>query len=147
MPTEARWFVKTGLVYLVLTFVAGSALLVLEATSRPAAYVFAIEHAHVGAVGWLVNLVIGIALWMLPLNRERFPSTQGRYPPRAAFACFGLLNGGFALRVVGEPWYQLGGAPIAASVVLVIAAVAQLIAVLSFVAIAWQRVRGPSLGR
>jgi hypothetical protein len=143
MPPESRWFVKAGLIYLVLTFVAGGVLLVLEALGRPVAYVFAVEHAHLGMVGWLVNIVFGIALWMLPLNRERFPASQGRYPPGAAFACFGLLNGGFALRVVGEPWYQLGGAPIAASVVLVIAAVAQLIAVLLFVAIAWQRVRGP----
>ena len=147
MPTEARWFVKTGLVYLVLTFVAGSALLVLEATSRHAAYVFAIEHAHVGAVGWLVNLVIGIALWMLPLNRERFPSTQGRYPPSAPAWCFGLLNGGLLLRIVVEPWFQLGGAPVVASMLLIVAAIAQPLAIVVFVAIAWQRVRGPSLGR
>jgi len=60
-------------------------------------------------VGWLVNTVIGIALWMLPLNRARFPRTQGRYPRRMVAACFTLLNGGLVLRLVGEPWYQLGG--------------------------------------
>ncbi len=144
MPAETRWFVKTGLLYLLLTFVAGSTLLALEALGRPVPYVFAVEHAHLGTVGWLVNVVIGIALWMLPLNRERFPASHGRYPPGAAAACFVLLNGGFVMRVVAEPWYQLGGRPNAASALLFVAAIAQLLAVFLFVAIAWQRVRGPS---
>ncbi len=38
MPPEARWFVKAGLCYLALTFVAGSVLLALEAVGRPVPY-------------------------------------------------------------------------------------------------------------
>ena len=58
MPQEARLFVKTGLIYLALTFVLGGVLLMLEALGRPAPDAFAIEHAHFGAVGWLVNILI-----------------------------------------------------------------------------------------
>ncbi len=144
MPTEARWFVKAGLLYLAVTFVAGSVLLIYEALGRVAPYVFGLEHAHLGTVGWLVNIVIGIALWMLPLNRQRFPTTQGRYPPGAVIACFALLNGGLLLRVIAEPWYQLGGKPLAATMLLFTASLAQPIAIIIFVAIVWQRVRGPS---
>lgn len=143
MPVEARWFVKAGLCYLVLTFVAGSVLLVAEAVGVPAPYVVAVEHAHLGMVGWLVNVVIGIALWMLPLNRERFPATQGRYPVAAPWICFALLNGGLVLRLLAEPWYALGGRPAAASALMIVAAVAQPVAVAVFVAVAWQRVRAP----
>ncbi len=75
MSSESRWFVKVGLLYLVVTFVAGSVLLIGEALGHPAPYIFGVEHAHLGTVGWLVNIVIGIALWLLPLNRQRFPST------------------------------------------------------------------------
>jgi hypothetical protein len=143
MPTQARWFVKAGLIYLAVTFVAGAWLLMLEALDRPAPYVFAIEHAHLGMVGWLVNIVMGIALWMLPLNRERFPCAQGRYPGSWGVACFALLNGGLIVRIFAEPWFTLGGhAPLAAAL-LIVSAIAQPLAVAIFVAIAWQRVRGP----
>lgn len=144
MPRESRLFVKAGLVYLVLTFALGSTLLIFEAFGRPAAYTFAIEHAHLGAVGWLVNTVLGIALWMLPLNRERFPATQGRYPPGVAYVCFALLNGGLVLRIVAEPWFQLGGKSPVAGVLLVLSAIAQLLAIAIFVNVAWHRVRGAS---
>jgi hypothetical protein len=37
---------------------------------------------------------------MLPLDRERFPATQGRYPTGIVYACFTLLSGGLALRLM-----------------------------------------------
>ncbi len=147
MPSESRWFVKVGLLYLIATFVAGSVLLIGEALGHHAPYIFGVEHAHLGTVGWLVNLVIGIALWLLPLNRQRFPSTQGRYPPGAVLACFALLNGGLLARVVAEPWYVLGGQRSAAAMLLLVASLAQSIAIVLFVAIAWQRARAPSQAR
>ncbi|MBC5804346.1 MAG: hypothetical protein GIX03_15370 [Candidatus Eremiobacteraeota bacterium] len=147
MPAEARWFVKAGLCYLALTFVAGSVLLALEAVGRPAPYLFGVEHAHLGTVGWLLNTVIGIALWMLPLNRARFPRTQGRYPRRMVAACFTLLNGGLVLRLVAEPWYQLGSETVAAAALLLASALAQPLGVAIFVIIAWQRVRPPTTSR
>lgn len=144
MPLESRLFVKTGLIYLALTFGLGSVLLMLEASGRPAPSSFAIEHAHFGAVGWLVNIVIGIALWMLPLNRERFAATQGRYPSRVVYCCFVLLNGGLAVRLVAEPWYQLTGGASVAATLLMLSAIAQPLAIVMFVIVAWQRVRGPA---
>jgi hypothetical protein len=131
-------------VYLGLTFFFGSALLLLEALGKPAPSIFAVEHAHFGDVGWLVNIVIGIALWMLPLNRERFPQTQGRYPSLLVYVCFALLNGGLAFRLLAEPWYRLGGHDAPAAALLAVAAIAQPAAIVLFVGIAWQRVRPPS---
>lgn len=144
MPRESRLFVKTGLLFLGLTFALGGVLLIVEAFGRPVPAAAIIEHVHMGDVGWLVNIVIGIALWMLPLNRERFPATNGRYPPGIAYACFALLNGGLAVRLIAEPWYQLGSSPPLAAALLVLAAVAQPLAIALFVFVAWQRVRAPS---
>jgi hypothetical protein len=143
MPYESRLFVKAGLVYLALTFVVGGVLLIAEALGRQLPASLAIEHAHLGGVGWLVNVVIGIALWMLPLNRERFPATQGRYPSGAVYACFALLNGGLVLRLVIEPWFQANGGAFAAGL-LVLAGIAQPLAIALFVFIAWQRIRAPA---
>ena len=143
MPHQSRIFVKAGLVYLALTFILGGVLLFLEAAGRPAPYIIGVEHAHLGEVGWLVNVVIGIALWLLPLNRERFPGTQGRYPSAFVYACFALLNGGLVLRLFAEPWFQLAGRPPLAALALVVSAIAQPAAIVLFVFIAWQRVRAP----
>jgi len=143
MPHESRLFVKAGLVYLALTFVLGGVLLIAEGLGWAVPRAFAVEHAHLGGVGWLVNLVIGIALWMLPLNRERFPATHGRYPSGTVYACFVLLNGGLVVRLLAEPWYQLAANPVA-TVLLVLAGIAQPLAIVLFVLIAWQRIRAPS---
>jgi hypothetical protein len=127
----------------VLTFALGGMLLMLEAFGRSVPYVFSVEHAHLGEVGWLVNIVIGIALWMLPLNRERFPATQGRYPTVVVYTSFVLLNSGLVLRLIAEPWYQLNGNPAAAATLLALAAISQPAAIALFVFVAWRRVRGP----
>src|SRR5579864_7631190 len=103
MPFVSRLFVKAGIAYLAITFIAGAVLLALEAVGRPAPLIFGIEHGHLGFVGWLVNTVIGIALWLLPLNRTAFSETQGRYPEVPARLSFFLLNVGLPLRIIVEP--------------------------------------------
>jgi hypothetical protein len=92
MPFVARLFLRAGIVYLALTFLAGAVLLTLEAIGSPAPFVIAVEHGHMGFVGWLVNTVAGVALWLLPLNKRAFPETQGRYPEAIARAAFVMLN-------------------------------------------------------
>jgi hypothetical protein len=103
LPFESRLFVKASIVGLALTFLVGGVALVAEAFGRSLPPVVNIERAHLGFVGWLVNLVIGIALWFLPLSRKAFPATQGRYPRRLPEIIFALLNAGLGLRLIAEP--------------------------------------------
>jgi len=139
VPIESRIFVKTSLVALVLTFLWGAAMAVAESAGAQIPGIWAVEHAHLAFVGWLVNVVMGIALWMLPLARDRYPSTSGRYPSRLPGAVWGLLNGGLLLRILTEPALSTGGVARAG---LVIASVAQVLAVMLFAFVAWNRVRG-----
>jgi hypothetical protein len=143
MPFESRLFVKTGIVYLVLAFAAGAALMIASAAGKPAPFVFEVEHGHLGFVGWLVNVVVGVALWMFPLDRESYPATQGRYPVAAPLWSYYLLNVGLAVRIIVEPWFQLSGASVLGSTLLVVSALMQLAAILVFVGIIWSRTRGP----
>ncbi len=140
MPRESRLFLKTSLVALALAFVWGAAMALCEAAGVPYPPMLPIEHAHLAFVGWLVNLVIGIAWWMLPLNRERFPDTAGRYPRWAPLTVWLLLNVGLAARLISEPALQV---PIARPV-LALAGIAQVLAIVVFAACAWFRVRGPA---
>jgi hypothetical protein len=141
MPIESRLFVKTSIVALVLAFAGGAFLALCESLGKPVAPIWAIEHAHLAFVGWLVNVVIGIALWMLPLNRDAYPDTAGRYPKRVPIVMWALLNGGLALRIISEP---LAGEGTAARTVLALSGCMQLAAVLLFAFVAWRRVRAPA---
>jgi hypothetical protein len=143
MPFAARLFLKTGIAYLVVTFVAGAVLLILKAAGHPAAYVISVEHGHAGFVGWLVNTVIGVALWLLPLNRQRFPEAQGRYPEVATRVAYFALNLGLAARLVCEPWFDATNA--SADAFLVLSALAQLLGIITVAWVLWQRVFPPPL--
>lgn len=144
MPFVARLFLKAGIVYLGLTFLAGAVLLCLEALGHPVPFVIGIEHGHMGFVGWLVNTVVGVAFWLLPLNRKAFPATQGRYPETLARASFYALNGGLVLRLVIEPLFSAQPA-VWSSVTLVAAAVLQFSGIAIIAWIAWQRIYAPPL--
>lgn len=141
MPFESRLFVKTALVALVVAFVWGAWMALEESLARPIDPIWAIEHAHVAFVGWLVNMVIGFAIWLLPLNRERFPDTQGRYFRWMPPSIYLLLNGGLIARIVSEP---ASAHSAIARAILGASAVSQLCAILLFVALAWLRTRPPS---
>ena len=141
MPYETRLFVKTSLLWLCATFVLGAWMLAAEALGAAVPPSWAIVHAHMAFVGWLVNLVFGIALWFLPVNRERFPNNRGRYPVTAVRAVYAMLNLGLALRLIFEPVLQRSGPSPLSSGALIASAVLQLAAAGLFAAIAWQRVR------
>ncbi|HEV2262117.1 MAG TPA: hypothetical protein VGR69_07530 [Candidatus Rubrimentiphilum sp.] len=140
MPVETRLFVKTSLLWLCATFALGAAMLIAKALGAPLGAEFSVVHAHMAFVGWLVNLVMGIALWFLPVNRERFPQNRGRYPVDAVRWIFLFLNVGLLLRITFEPLADTEHAAILSGI-LIISAALQLAAVLLFVTIAWSRVR------
>jgi hypothetical protein len=141
MPLESRLFVKSSLIALVVAFGWGAGLAFEESFARPVDAIWAIEHAHVAFEGWLVNMVIGFALWLLPLNRTRFPQTQGRYARWMPLTIYVLLNGGLIARVFSEP---ASAASAAARAVLAASAAAQVAAILLFAMLAWARTRPPS---
>ena len=143
MPIEPRLFIKTAMIYLALTFLAGVILAVAEALQHPLPPVIAIEHGHAGFVGWLVNVVIGVALWMFPLDTQRFPESKGRYPVRAVMAAYLALNVGLPLRLVSEPWVALADNPFA-SAVLILGALLQFAAIAIVGYIVWVRIKAPS---
>lgn len=144
MPFETRLFIKTSVTYLVLTFLVGAALLIAKALGHPAPFIIGVEHGHLAFVGWLVNIVMGVALWLFPLDRERFPETSGRYPVRAVLAAYFLLNIGLPLRAIVEPWHDLGGGSPLSAILLAMSGIMQLAAIVVFASVIWQRIRPPS---
>ena len=90
---------------------------------------------HLMVMGWLTQLIFGVALWMFPpwsKVRPRGPSVLG-------WLCFGTLNGGLLLRLIAEP-LDRSAAPFFAWL-LVISALMQVAAIMLFVGLVWSRVR------
>lgn len=91
---------------------------------------------HALTVGWLTQLIFGVATWLFP----RGSSDRGRETPRLPATGLVLLNVGLLLRAASEPVLALGAAGTAAAVGLAVSAVAQALGVLAFAGHLWRRV-------
>ncbi len=137
MYPQARYFIRTALIYLVAAFVVGGLVLVNQG--------LAID-SHIGAlmpvfyhllmVGWVTQLICGVAFWMFPpYSRE-----QPRGDERLGWFTYGALNSGLVLRAIFEPlqsWLPMPwlGWPLALSALL------QVLAIWAFVWAIWPRVK------
>lgn len=132
MPREARWFIKTSLLYLVLALAAGVVL------AWPASRGFAPSlyptYLHLFTVGWLTQLIFGVAFWLFPRHSREQP-----YGRRAlVWASYGCLNVGLLLRAATEPF---AGQEAFGRWSLVVAALLQWLGGLLFVIHLWPRVK------
>jgi len=135
MPDLSRWFVKSGFAALILALVL-EALLARPTTWWPELPDGALQlgAVHLLTVGWLLQLITGVAFWMFP----RHPTAPPRGDVRPGWVALGLLNSGLALRIVGEPWRLAAGGPLWP---VALSAVLQLLAVALIVRLLWPRIR------
>lgn len=138
MPSITRWFIKTAIVYFIAALLAGVALAARGVVSLPPVVVAAgPAFLHLLTVGWITQMIFGVAYWMFPrASRER-----PRNSAALALATYIMLNAGIVLRVVYEPLYAVSPGP-TAGWLLTASGVLQLAAGLAFVANTWGRVKG-----
>ena len=125
MPLVSVWFIRASLVHLVAGFTLGAILLAAKGVPLPpAVWQWRGLHIEMLLIGWVVQLVMGVAVWI-------FPRFVLRHAPRrsavTAWLAFALLNVGVLL--VGA-----GGSLAAAG------RVAELAAAVSFAVHLWTRV-------
>lgn len=137
MPAITRTFIKTALAYALIGMLLSALGLIHNALRlHPLLGLLQPTALHAIMVGWLTQLIFGVALWMFPV----WSKTQPRGPDAPTWACYGLLNAGLVVRLLAEP-LNTYRASTALGALLVIAAVLQVSAVLLFVKLAWRRVR------
>lgn len=143
MPRITRTMIKTALVYVVVGMLLTALWLVhLAQPLHPLIRHLQPTALHLIVVGWLTQLIFGIAIWMFPpWSRER-----PRGPEALGWACYGLLNAGLVLRLFAEPFNGYQSMAVW-SWLLVASAVLQVIAVWLFVVLVWSRVRAKGSGR
>jgi cbb3-type cytochrome oxidase subunit 1 len=139
MPPITRLFVKTALAWFVAALIVG-VLLALRPLlpALEAAGALWPVYWHLFMVGWVTQLIAGIAYWMFP----KFSRDQPRGSDRLAWATYALLNGGLLLRALAEP--ALAGAMSGAEALRVLVAASaflQWAGGMAFVANTWTRVK------
>ena len=137
MYTQARYFIRTALVYLLAAFVVGGVVLANQALSLDARLAALMPvFYHLLMVGWITQLICGVALWMFPpLSRE-----QPRGDERLGWFTYAALNAGLLLRAVFEPLHAWLPAPWLGWP-LALSALLQVLAIWAFVAAIWPRVK------
>lgn len=96
MPRLSIWFVRASLIYLVVGLTLGALLLANEGVPfSPAIGKVLPVHIELLLLGWLVQLAMGAAYWVLP----RFSSGPPRGNQGLAWLSFFVLNAGLWLVV------------------------------------------------
>ncbi len=134
MPPLTRWLVKAALLWLVASLVLGLAMQLPLAARVPLLRGLWPTYLHLLVVGWLTQLIFGVAFWLFP----RYSAERPRGSDRLGWVSFVCLNLGLILRVIGEPRRAIGAG---VGTLLLLSAVAQLVAVWAFVLNTWPRVR------
>lgn len=116
--------------YLLAAFVGGVVLVL----SRTWGSLLWPTYLHILVLGWLTQLIFGVAFWMFPRHTPAAP----RGSERLGWVSYWMLNGGLLLRIVGEPARMLG---VPTDSLLVFAAILQLVAGWAFVLNTWPRVK------
>ncbi len=139
MPTLTRVFIKTALTYLLAALAAGSLLLAGQAAGVPPPVRLLLQpvYVHLFVVGWVTQLIFGVAWWLFPPRSREAP----RGDERLAWFVYAALNAGLLLRVVGEPLHAARPGAVSARL-LVLSALLQAAAGWVFAAHLWPRVKG-----
>lgn len=137
MPPVTRWSVKLSLLYFLAALLVGLAQAAQQPLGLPPVVaVLGPVYIHLLVVGWITQMIFGVAYWMFP----RFSKDTPRGSDALALTAFIGLNGGLLLRVVAEPVHMLH--PQAGwGWVLVASAAGQWVAGVAFALNTWPRVK------
>jgi hypothetical protein len=138
MPLLTRIYIKTSFLFLILALLLRvfNVISPLIGVSPGLINSLTAVYVHVFLVGWVTELIFGIAHWMFPkVSRENHYGSSV-----LTWGTFYLLNAGLILRGIGEPWRVLSGRELAGWL-LVVSAVLQWAAGVLFVVNTWQRVK------
>ncbi len=154
MPAASRAFIRASLLYLGLGSVLGALLLINRwLPLDPGLASLKVSHVQMLVVGWLTQLILGVAWWLFPtlkigLRSDGSPPARTGQRQRGSeplfWATFLCLNVGVLLRATCEPLFDWTRVAVFRSLAGV-AGLFLLAAAIAFVLNVWGRVR--ELGR
>jgi hypothetical protein len=137
MPRLSQLMIRTALVWLAVGYTVGGLLLLNKGIPLlPWLWTLRFTHVHLLLVGWMVQVVCGVAFWILP----RLDASGSRGNQRLAWLCYGALNSGVMLAALHDPLAAAVGERTITRAMLVIAGVLYVAAITAFVAHAAPRI-------
>lgn len=138
MPRLSCWFIRASLAHLAVGVLFGGLILSAKGLPIPLGWAWLLLQAHIQLLvgGWLLQLTLGVAYWILP--RLDGNGTRGR--TGAVWFSFYALNIGVdaaALLLAARGIYTIPGIDL----LLIPAALLQVAALTAFVYHAWGRAR------
>lgn len=96
MPTPSRWMIKASMLYMLTGFIIGALILISKVyPAYSSVWSLLSIHIEVSIFGWIIQLTMGTAYWILP----RYLKTKSRGNPRLAMAMVGMLNLGILINL------------------------------------------------
>ena len=138
MPPLVRRYLKTAIGFLVFGVGLGVYMLARrELTDTWATPWWTSAHTHAILVGFVMMMILGVALWMFP----RPAREDTHFDPRLAEAAYWCLALGTAARVLGE-LLRPGSGAAALRWAVVLGGTAQAVGLVLFFWTMWTRIRG-----
>jgi len=132
-----RRYIKTAIAFLGVGLTLGAYLIVERDIFRHAVPQYVISaHTHAIFVGFVMLMIMGVALWLLP----RPDKADRRYSPRTAEAAYWIVTVATATRIAGE-LARVYFAGLGLRVLVVAAGLAQAVGIALFFYTMWTRVR------
>jgi hypothetical protein len=130
MPRLSVWFIRASLVYLSIGFTLGALILANEGLAiNPHLGHFLTVHLEFLLAGWMMQLALGVAYWILP----RYVVGLSRGNEKMAWLSLIFLNAGILIMALNTvfniDWFVFWGR------------VLEAISALLFLLVTWQRVR------
>lgn len=130
MPRLSCWFLRAALLYLVFGFTLGAMLLGEKGLGlSPKLWRVLPLHMELLLVGWLIQLALGMAFWILPRLAKGAPRGNET-----------LIEASFVLINLGIGWVA-AETVLAVQGVALIGRAAEVAGVLAFIIGSWRRVR------
>ena len=134
-----RWMIKTSLIYLFLGLLIGL-LTFLSSRIPELAWVssWRTVHVHLILMGSVIQIIMGVALWMFPRRKE----PPGWTTEREGMTLYVGFNAGTVVRSLFEPFWQSGLFPY---LLTLGGMVLQILSLVYFLILVFQRIRAPSV--
>lgn len=137
MHSLVRRYLKTGILFLFAGLILGGWMIVNRELYDTGPSPFLVSaHTHAILVGFIMMMILGVALWLFP----RPEKTDARYQPRMANAAYWLLTTGTATRLVTEILRDNSGSSVLRWLV-VLSSFSQIVGIALFFYTMWSRIR------
>jgi hypothetical protein len=135
MPPTIQWYVRTALLYILVSAALGVWYQLEQWRPVFGAHPYLIVvHVHLALMGGVIQMIMGVALWMFPLSApidQRLP-----FRPAYAWTTYALFNGGLLGRFVVEAVFRGGGGDVYGALT-VLTGLLQLAALATFITHLW----------